>query len=171
VRDEVAHYLRAYFNSFAVTFRRDTRACVEHPLPTMADWKGDHFKTSDEAQSADWLRLMFVQERGDELCLGRALPRQWLADGSRIAIRRAMTHFGLMTLEIESAAAEGQITVQLDPPRRNPPSRIRLRLRHPEAAPIRSVKVDGVGDARCAIEGDWIVLPPLSSPVTIVACY
>jgi hypothetical protein len=171
LRDDIPHYLRAYFNSFAVTFRRDTRVCTEHPMPTFADWAGDHFKTSDEAQSAQWLRLMFVHEREDELCLGRALPREWLAHGSRIAIRRAMTHFGPVTMEIESAAADGRITVQLDPPRRNPPSRIRLRLRHPDAAPIQSVQVEGVDGVEGTIEGDWIVLPALSGQVTVTASY
>ena len=171
LRDEVNHYLRSYFNSFAATFRRDTRACTEHPMPTLADWAGDHFKTSDEAQSAHWLRLMFVQERGEELCLGRALPRRWLEDGLRIAIRRAMTHFGAMSMEIESAVARGQITVRLDPPRRNPPSRIRLRLRHPDAAPIQSVKLDRMGEAEWTIEDDWIVLPALDSPTTITVSY
>jgi len=171
LRDDIPHFLRAYFNSFAVTFRQDTRMCTEHPLPTLSDWAGDHFKTSDEAQSANWLRLMFVQEIGEELFLGRALPRQWLADGSRVAIRRATTHFGRMSMEIESAVGQGRITVRLDPPRRNAPSRIHLRLRHPEAAAIRAVEVDGSPRAEYEVAEEWIVFPAPRGPVTIVARY
>jgi hypothetical protein len=169
LRDDVPHYLRAYFNSFAVAFRADTRMLTEHPLPTFADWAGDHFKNSDEAQSTNWLRLMFIHEVGDELHLGQALPRQWLADGQRIAIRRAMTHFGRMGMEIESAVASGHITVRLDPPRRNPPSCIRLRLRHPDGAPVRSVQVDGAASADYHAESEWITFPAPTQPVTIVA--
>ena len=186
LRDDIPNYLRAYFNSFAVAFREDTRMLTEHPLPTFADWAGDHFKNSDEAQSTNWLRLMFVHEVGDELYLGRALPREWLAGGKRIAIRRAMTHFGEMTMEIESAAAQGRITVRLDPPRRNPPHCIHLRLRHPDGAPIHSVEVDGAangdyqvpksaladrdgGPSGLATLGEWITFPAPSSPITIIA--
>jgi hypothetical protein len=34
----------------------------EHALPELGYWFGDHFKTSDEAQSTYWLRLMFVRD-------------------------------------------------------------------------------------------------------------
>jgi len=169
LRDNVPQYLRAYFNSFAVAFRSDTRMLTEHPLPTFADWAGDHFKTSDEAQSTNWLRLMFIHEMGDQLYLGQALPRQWLADGSRVAIRRAVTHFGGMSMEIESAVARGHITIRLDPPRRNPPSRIHLRLRHPDGAPIQAVEVDGAVRAEYQADGEWITFPCPAAPVTIVA--
>ncbi len=169
LKDDVPHYLRAYFNAFAVAFREDTRMLTEHPLPTFADWAGDHFKNSDEAQSANWLRLMFVQELGNELYLGRALPRNWLADGRRIAIRRALTHFGEMSMEIESAAAQGEITIRLDPPRRNPPSRLHLRLRHPEGAAIRGIEVDGAPGSGYRVIGDTITFAPPSGPITILA--
>ena len=169
LRDDVAHYLRAYFNSFAVAFRADTRMLTEHPLPTFADWAGDHFKSSDEAQSTHWLRLMFVHEAGDELHLGQALPRHWLTDGRHIAIRRAMTHFGQMSMEIESAVASGHITVRLDPPRRDPAARIHLRLRHPDRATIQAVEVDGAVHADYRADGEWITLPAPAQPVTIVA--
>ena len=171
LRDDVPHYLRAYFNSLAVTFREDTRMCAEHPLPTFADWAGDFFKTSDEAQSTNWLRLMFVQELGEDLCLGRALPREWLSDGSRVAIRRAATHFGPVDMEITSAVADGKMTVQLAPPLRNPPARIRLRLRHPEAARIRAVEAEGAPGLEFQIDGDWIVFPPPPGPVSITASF
>ncbi len=169
LRDDVPHYLRAYFNSFAVAFREDTRMLTEHPLPTFADAAGDHFKSSDEAQSTYWLRLMFAQELGDELYLGRALPRHWLADGSHVAIRRALTHFGQMDMEIESAAADGRITVRLDPPRRNPPSRIHLRLRHPQGATIGGIKAEGLTDYH--VDGEWVSFPSPSGPITITVRY
>ncbi|MDQ1255888.1 MAG: hypothetical protein QG656_482, partial [Candidatus Hydrogenedentes bacterium] len=48
-RDEPEHFLRAYFNAFAVSFFDDTRMMCEHDLPNIGDWRGDHYKSSDEA--------------------------------------------------------------------------------------------------------------------------
>lgn len=143
-RDEPEHYLRACFNPFAAAFYPDTRMLTEHPLPTLADWMGDHFKTSDEANSTYWLRLMFFAEHGEELFVGQAIPRAWFEEGKTIRIARALTHFGAASLEIISQAATGHIVVRLDPPKRNPPRRIRLRVRHPQKSPIRRVWVNGL---------------------------
>jgi len=49
----------------------------EHSLPELGCPAGDHFKTSDEAQSTYWLRLMFVSEQGRDLYLGQAIPRDY----------------------------------------------------------------------------------------------
>ena len=146
-RDEPKHYLRAYFNPFASAFYPDTMMLTEHALPTLADWMGDHFKTSDEANSTYWLRLMFLAELGDELFVGQAIPREWLEDGKRLRVERALTHFGETSVEIVSQVATGHIVVRLDAPRRNPPRRIRLRVRHPRCEQIRSVWVNGLPHA------------------------
>ncbi len=61
-RREYKPFLRAFFNAFAVNYRPDTKMFTEHPLPTMFDWRGDHFKTSDESQCIGCLRAMLVQE-------------------------------------------------------------------------------------------------------------
>ena len=52
-------------------------------------------------------------------------------------LERALTHFGETALEIVSQVATGQIVVKLEPPRRNPPQRIRLRVRHPQRKAIQ----------------------------------
>ena len=143
-RDEPEHYLRAYFNPFAAAFYPDTRMLTEHPLPTLADWMGDHFKTSDEANSAYWLRLMFFAEHGEGLFVGQAIPRVWFEEGKTMRVARALTHFGEASLEIVSQIATGYIVVKLDPPQRNPPRWIRLRVRHPQRSPIRRVWVNGL---------------------------
>ena len=121
-RDEVKHFLRAYFNGFASAFYPEIRMCNEHSLPELGYPAGDHFKTSDEAQSTYWLRLMFVHEQGDDLYLGQAIPRYWLADGNQIGIERAATHFGPLSLRYDSQAAKGSIKVT-------------ARSAHPESAP------------------------------------
>lgn len=62
IRGNTKHYLRAVLNAFAVNYRTDTKTFCEHPLPTMADVRGDFFKTSDEANFCSCLRDMIVQE-------------------------------------------------------------------------------------------------------------
>jgi hypothetical protein len=142
-RDEQKHFLRGYFNAFASVFYPDIRALVEHALPTLADNNGVWFKPSDEAQSAFWLRLMFIYESGNELNLALATPREWLEHGRSIKIERAMTYFGEMGYEIHSEAGDGKIRMVLNPPTRNAPETIKVRFRHPREKPIAKVLVNG----------------------------
>ena len=158
-RDQIKHYLRAYFNAFASAFYPGIRMCNEHCLPELGHPRGDHFKSSDEANVTCWLRLMFVHERGDDLYLGQAIPRYWLTRGRTVGIQRAATHFGPMSLQISSAADGRQIKAVLTPPERNPPKTIYLRLRHPEAKPIQSVTLGGKKHDQFDVDKEWIVLP------------
>lgn len=158
-RDEIKHYLRAYFNGFASAFYPEIRMCNEHSLPELGYPAGDHFKSSDEAQSTFWLRLMFVRESGNDLYLGQAIPREWLRDGQTVGIERAASHFGPLSLRIESHAAAGEIRATVTPPSRPHPQTIYVRLRHPQAKPIQSVTVDGKPYDRFDAKKEWIVLP------------
>ncbi len=184
-RDEIKHYLRAYFNGFASAFYPEIRMCNEHSLPELGYPAGDLFKTSDEAQSTYWLRLMFVNEQGKEgsqtrnnafggpdLYLGQAIPRYWLANGNQIGIQRAATHFGPLSLQYDSQAAQGTIKVVLDPPTRNQPRTIYLRIRHPQAKPLQSVLLSGQAYDKFDRDKEWIVLPgTLQGRQEIVARY
>jgi hypothetical protein len=133
--------------------------CNEHSLPELGYPAGDHFKSSDESQSTCWLRLMFVNEQGEDLYLGQATPRYWLANGNKIGIERAASHFGPLSLRYESHAAEGRINVTLDPPVRNSPRAIYVRIRHPQAKPIKSVLLNGQACDKVDRDKEWIVLP------------
>ncbi len=171
-RDDVKHYLRAYFNGFASAFYPEIRMCNEHSLPELGYPRGDHFKTSDEAQSTYWLRLMFVNEQGDDLYLGQAIPRYWLANGSRIGIERAASHFGPLSVQWESRVAEGTVKVTFDPPSRNEPKTIYLRIRHPQGKPFQSVLLNGKTCEKIDREKEWIILPgALQGRQEIVARY
>jgi hypothetical protein len=56
-------------------------------------------------------------------------------------------------------------------PSRRAPKSILLRLRHPEAAPIQSVRVNGKRWTQFNADKEVIELPNLSSTVTVVATY
>ncbi|MCL5281491.1 MAG: hypothetical protein M1376_16460 [Planctomycetes bacterium] len=171
-RDEIKHYLRAYFNGFASAFYPEIRMCNEHCLPELGYPRGDHFKSSDEAQSTYWLRLMFVNEQGPDLYLGQAIPRYWLAHGNQIGIQRAATHFGPLSLQYDSQVTQGTIKVVLDPSTRNQPRTIYLRLRHPQAKPLESVVLNGAAYDKFDRDKEWIILPgTLQGRQEIVARY
>jgi hypothetical protein len=157
-RDEPRHYLRGYFNAFTSAYFPDTNTMCEHALPDLSHWRGDHFKSSDEANSNGWLRDMFVSERGKDLWLGKALPRAWFEHGLSMAVEHTATHFGEVSLRFASQAATGSITVHIDPPRRNPPERILLRVRHPAGHPIKSVWVDGYPHFQIDVDKEVIIL-------------
>jgi hypothetical protein len=170
MRDEIEHFLRAYFNAFAASYFPDTAMMTEHALP-LGGWAGDHFKTSDEANSAGWLRQMFLQERGEELWIGAALPRRWLAEGEQVAIEEAMTHFGAVSVTFHSRAATGVIEMSLDPPVRNPPKWLRVRFRHPEKKRMVRAEVDGVAHPNFDPDREWVMIPGKAAPRQVVAYY
>jgi len=159
-RDEIKGFLRAYFNGFASAFYPEIRMCNEHCLPELGYPAGDHFKTSDEAQSTYWLRLMFVNDQmSPDLYLGQAIPRYWLSKGNKVGIERAPSRFGVLSLTLESDAGADKIRAILDPPTRNGPNNIFVRLRHPKERPIKSVTVNGQPYERFDARKEWVILP------------
>ena len=171
-RDEIKHYLRAYFNGFSSAFYPDIRMCNEHSLPELGYPAGDHFKSSDEAQSTSWLRLMFVYEDRADLHLGRAIPRYWLAQGKKIGIERDASYFGPHSWTMTSDVANGQIRATVIPPTRNRPANIFVRFRHPAGRPMQGVTINGKPWTRYDAGKEWVVLPgSADGPQEIVVRY
>ncbi len=154
-RDDVNQALRAIFNAMAVGYFPDVRMITEHVLPDYGSWRGDHYKSSDEANAAGWLRYLFVREEGEELLVGQAIPREWLAPGKECGVERAATHFG--PVSVRYAAAANSVTATIEGPRRNPPKRIRVRFRLPEGATAVMVRVN---DKPVQMDtAGWVILP------------
>jgi len=155
-RDDVKHALRGLFNAQAASYFPDVRMNTEHALPELGDWRGDHFKSSDEANACGWLRQLFVREENDqELWIGQAIPRDWLRPGNSTGIERTSTWFG--PVSVRYTATADSILASLDGPTRNPPKSVRLRFRDPAERPLRSVTVNGKAWKRFA--GEWVELP------------
>lgn len=85
-----------------------------------------------EANGAEVTRLMNHME-----------DVQFLADGMKVSVKNAPTRFGKVSYEIASRIARGRIDITIQPPDRQPPKTLVLRLRHPEGKPIRSVTLNG----------------------------
>lgn len=171
-RDEIKHFVRTYFNSLASAYYPEIRMCNEHSLPELGYPAGDHFKSSDEAQSTYWLRLMFVHEDGEDLILGQAIPRYWLADGKSVGMERAPSYFGPLSFRLSSEASQGRIRAVVDPPTRNRPRNIYLRFRHPDGKPIRTVSVNGLPYDKIDVAKEWVIIPgSVEGRQEIVAAY
>ena len=154
-RDDVKQALRAMFNAIAVSHFPDVHMNTEHALPEMGDWRGDHYKSSDEANACGWLRDVFVREEGEELLLGQAVSRDWLKPGQQCGLERAATYFG--PASIVYAGGQDEITAQVAGPRRNPPRWLRLRFREPEGRALASVTING--KRWTDFKGEWVRLP------------
>ena len=110
-----------------------------------------------------WLmRTMLLREEGERLILAGSCPRAWLADGSRIAVRGLPTFFGSVTYDLTSHTSQGRIAGALLLDLHHRPAAISLRLRHPDGALPRAVRVS----ERCSSDqltdqagSEWISLP------------
>jgi hypothetical protein len=108
-----------------------------------AGWHGPPDKIFEEAAFLERFRDLLVMEDGRNLWLARATPRAWLGQGLKISVKNAPTHFGNVDYEIVSDVDHGKISAIIELPARNQPLEVWLRLRHPTAAPMKSVTADG----------------------------
>ena len=132
--------IRAFYSMMACAFSHSAFEPVEHRWA----W-GQYFgPPSTDGAWFDLYRHMLIHEQDDHtLLLLQATPRKWLADGQRIEIERAPTYFGPLTMTVESRAAQGTLRVVVERLGRSQPAALLVRLRHPEAKPIRSVTING----------------------------
>ncbi len=136
--DDAPNFLRSWLNQYAILLLPDAGYIFrEHTIGGPPD------KIFEEAAFLERFRDMLVMEEGDCLWLARATPRAWLAQGKRICIRNAPTHFGTVAYEIVSDVDHDTITATVEMPARESPQAVMLRLRHPTAALIQSVTVNG----------------------------
>jgi len=154
-RDEPEVYIWMFLNAWCSCYREEINAMTEHPHPTLGYSNTAQFKTSDQANAVMWLRYMYVFTIGDLLHFGRALPRQWFENGGRLEAKDVRTRFGDVSIQYLSSIKKGSISAVVRLPRSESVPRVLVRFRHPEKAPIRSVKVNGRRDVRFdPVKGD-----------------
>ncbi len=165
MRDDVKPFVRTYFNSVISLLNREDLSLWEHFV------NGAYNKTHETGYFLHQTRLMFVQERGNELWLAPFITYNWLQDGMRVAIRQAPTFFGTVAYEIVSRVGEGRIEARIEPPQRTQPEAIVIRLRHPEGKKIRSAEVTGAKEHTIDAEKDCIRIVPAGGTITVRAQY
>jgi hypothetical protein len=163
--DDVPNFLRSFYNQYAVDIVVGPYTFNEHTT------RGPPDKSFEEAAFLERLRNMLVMEEGESLWLARATPRAWLAQGKRIAVKNMPTHFGTVDYEIVSDVASGKVAATVKMPSRKMPKEVWLRLRHPKAAPIQSVTVNGQAAKDLSLDKETISLRSLSGTATVVATY
>lgn len=142
LQDDVPNFLRSWMNSYACM------VCADGKLwEGWEQWKFSPQCTAPDNGSAGWFlenfRNLLVMEDGRSLWVARATPRVWLEQGKKIAVQNAPTCFGTLAYEIVSDVDHGKITATIQMPGRNPPTSVFVRFRHPKAAPMKSVTVNG----------------------------
>ncbi len=125
----------------------------------------------EEAAFLERLRAMLVMEDGQDLWPARGTPRAWLEQGRKIAVTAAPTCFGTVAYEILSDVAHGKIAATVRMPARNAPRAVFLRLRHPKAAPVKSVTVDGRPWPALDRNKEAIELTGVAGRIAVVANY
>jgi len=140
-RDEVKRALLGFYAMLAYGMSRNTYSGVEcTQIKT-----GENALTLPHLYSASQqlrlLRMLLVRETDDSLLLAYGIPRSWLAQGNKVSLQNGPTRFGPISFEMISGIDEGEIAVNIDPPKSGP--RIKLRLCSPLSKPMDAVHVDG----------------------------
>jgi len=140
-RDEPKHAVRALFNDFAASIYDDVLVFTEHPVIQLSRGVGPYYKTPDECGFLNLLRACMVWEEGDTLFLAKAAPMSWFTPGETVELRDAATFFGPVSYKIE--VTDDSMEARIEPPRRNPPVKLVIRLRRADGRPMKSVTVNG----------------------------
>jgi hypothetical protein len=164
--DDIPTFLRSFLNCYAIDILPDSGYIFnEHAV------RGPPDKIFEEAAFLERFRNLLVMEQGDALWIARGTPRAWLAQGQKIAVKNAPTHFGVTAYEIVSNVDNGTINATVELPSRNPPKSVRLRLRHPQAARIQSVTVNGKAWSSFNADKETVDLRGLTGTVNVLVTY
>ena len=166
LRDDVKPFVRSYFNTIAAMLNPEVLTLWEH-----FNHSGAWDKTHETGYFLHQTRTMLVTERGDELWLAPFITCNWLNDGQALSVSQAPTRFGPVSYQLESHLAQGYIRATIQPPARETPSRIVLRLRHPEGRPIRSVTVNGKPGRDFDKTTGLVRLHPAGQPLNLQVSY
>jgi hypothetical protein len=178
-RDEPDRALVSFYGKLAQGFTRDTFECCEGsdivPLDDLGRLMYLPPNSAGNSNFLQQLRYLLVQDydskddgRADTLRLAFATPRAWLADGGRVAVKRAPTEFGPVSFVLESALKRGFVDASVTLPDRRAPRTALLRLRLPDGRKIASAKA-GDHDLKIAPDGQTLDLSGLSGTVHIHA--
>lgn len=166
-RDQPKLFLRSFWNQLVAQAFLDINAFPEHII-----WKGAaDCKTYEEAMWLQQFRSMLVFDEDNELRLCTATPREWLAQGKTISVKKAPTFFGPISYDVISDVDNGKITARVEFSPRKTPSKLTIRFRHPKQLKIKSVTINGKAWQSFNAEKETIDLPVDGKPLEVVVRY
>jgi hypothetical protein len=166
LRDDVKPFVRSYFNAVSALVSLENLSLWEH-FHNLGAWNKTHETGWFLCQTA----ILFATERGNDLWLAPFVPNHWLAEGKGISARNAPSRFGSVGYRIDSHVDRGYIEATIDPPTRASPEHIVLRIRHPNAQPMKSVTVDGTAHADFDPAGETVRLKPSDRTIRVRVQY
>ena len=166
MRDDVKPFIRSYFNAIPSLLNTENLSFWEH-FHNQGAWN----KTHETGWFLQQTRTMFVMERGDELWLAPFVTSNWLKNGEVVEVRKAPTHFGDVSYRITSHTTKGLIEAVVEPPKRNPPKALIIRVRHPDGKPMKSVTVNGRSYKDFDPKRECVRLKPRAGTITIRVRY
>jgi hypothetical protein len=100
-----------------------------------------------------------------------AAPRKWFEQGKTIEVEGAPTHFGKVSFKVTSRAKDGIIEADVTAPDRGSCSALKLRLRHPQEKPFKTVLVNGKPHTGIDAKGEWVVITKPAGKYHVEARY
>ncbi len=168
-QDDIPNFLHFFLNH-AIMMVGSNGKLWEHAHP-------DVFVECDNPDNgtAAWFienfRNMLITEDSGVLWLMKGTPRAWLEQDKVVQVLRAPTSYGELTYTASSNAEKGEIRVAIDLPQRGIPPIVKLRLRHPKAAKIQSVRLGGQEYDGIDADGETITLTAPTGRMEITAIY
>ena len=140
-QDDIPNFLHFFFNH-AVVMVGTNGKLWEHAHPDIyVECKDPDNGTA--AWFVENFRNMLVTEDSGVLWIMKGTPRAWLKPGKVIEALEVPTMYGYLTYTAASDTDGGRITAVIDVPSRRSIPVMKLRLRHPDAAVIKAVTVNG----------------------------
>ncbi|MBQ4575274.1 MAG: hypothetical protein IJA85_08770 [Clostridia bacterium] len=168
-QDDIPNFLRFFFNH-AIVMVGSNGKLWEHAHPDIYE-ACEHPDNGTSAWFAENFRNMLLTEDRDILWLMKGTPRAWLKQGKKISVTDMPTFYGGLTYEAMSNVDEGFITVVIEVPTRREIPQMKLRLRHPDALRIQSVKVNGTPYGNIDADGETITFTSPASRLEVTAYY
>ncbi len=117
----------------------------------------------------DLVRIALLLEDGETLHLMAGTPREWLADGKVVEVRRMPSYFGEVNFTARSRVGEGKIAIAIEPPQWQAPNVI-LHVRPPTRyGKIKGVQVDGREWKE--FDGESVRLPRLEKKTDVLCAF
>jgi hypothetical protein len=176
-RDEITKVLLHLYGFRAYGMSRDTASTPEVYAEVKTGGTSPHWWTPclpDRFANCRFLALvrnLLVREEGGSLYLLDGVPRRWLEDGQGVEIVNAPTYFGELSLKATYRADVGEIHCTVRLPSRSLAAQTMLRLRHPTAAVLKSVTINGQPWTDFDAGRERIRLPQTPEEILVTARY